>query len=39
MHDTRTGQLVAGVAASGKSADDLDAATPKAVDGLLAELR
>ena len=39
MHDTRSGQLVAGSTAGGSSVDELDADLPRAVNDLVAALR
>jgi TolB-like protein len=39
MHETKTGQLVAGSDASGKNVDELDSDLPRAVNELMAGLR
>jgi len=39
MHETKEGQLLAGVAASGKSVDELDADTARAVTELMGALK
>jgi hypothetical protein len=39
IHDTRSGQLVAGSTASGSSVDELDADLPRAVNELVSALR